>query len=284
MRKTNDVDIAEEQVVAEESPVDEAESSPEPSTPELEAAEDPPSVEEDHGLPTSSIVEAILLATDSPIGAAKIARIIGGVAAADVRQCVADLNAKYEETGASFRVDEIAKGYQILTLPEYNVWLRKLLKIRSESKLSQAALESLAVVAYRQPVIRATIEEIRGVAVGEVINRLREMNLVKIVGRAEDIGRPLLYGTTKRFLEVFGLASLDELPNAEELTPPEKQAETVEATEPEDDASPETVEAEAEAPAGETPAEEDADAAFERLAQAAQDSKNGSADEEEADA
>ncbi len=171
-----------------------------------------------------SITEAVLFATDSPVPAARIAQILGVGGAAEVKKHIESLNEKYEQQGASFRIEEIAKGYQMLTLPEYNTWLGKLLKVRRESKLSQAALETLAVVAYKQPVMRVGIEEIRGVAVGEVLQRLREMNLVKIVGRAEEIGRPLLYGTTKQFLSVFGLASLSELPKVESLTPPEKQA------------------------------------------------------------
>jgi segregation and condensation protein B len=174
-------------------------------------------------LPLESIVEAILMATDSPVGASRIAKIIGDATAGAVKSCVERLNERYEACGASFRIDEIAKGFQVLTLPAYNEWLRKLLKVRSESRLSQAAMETLAIVAYKQPVLRATVEEIRGVAAGEMLNRLREMNLVKIVGRAEVIGRPLLYGSTTRFLEVFGLASLDELPSVESLPPPSKQ-------------------------------------------------------------
>ena len=172
---------------------------------------------------TESIIEAVLFATDTPLPPARIAQIIGVGGVAEVKKHIAALNEKYSESGASFRIDEIAKGYQMLTLPEYNVWLRKLFKVRRESKLSQAALETLAVVAYKQPVMRVVIEEIRGVAVGEILQRLREMNLVKIVGRAEVLGRPLLYGTTKHFLEVFGLASLGDLPKVEELTPPDKQ-------------------------------------------------------------
>jgi len=171
-----------------------------------------------------SITEAVLFATDSPVPAARIAQILGVGGAAQVKKHIESLNEKYKQQRTSFRIEEIAKGYQMLTLPEYNTWLGKLLKVRRESKLSQAALETLAVVAYRQPVMRVGIEEIRGVAVGEVLQRLREMNLVKIVGRAEEIGRPLLYGTTKQFLGVFGLASLSELPKVESLTPPEKQA------------------------------------------------------------
>ena len=108
----------------------------------------------------------------------------------------------------------------MLTMSDFNPYIGKLLRHRQETKLSQAALETLAIVAYRQPVLRADVEAVRGVACGELLNRLRELNLIKIVGRAEDIGRPILYGTTKRFLDVFGLASLDDLPKVEELKPP----------------------------------------------------------------
>ena len=169
---------------------------------------------------TESVVEAILLATDSPLPAARIAQILGVGDARDVKKHIAALNRRYQETGRSFRIEEIAKGYQILTLPAYNAWLSKVLRARTETKLSPAAMETLAIIAYKQPVLRADIEAIRGVVAGDLINRLREMNLVKIVGRAEVLGRPMLYGTTKRFLEVFGLASLDGLPQVEELTPP----------------------------------------------------------------
>ncbi len=168
----------------------------------------------------ASVVEALIFASESPIPAAKIAQILGVGDARDVKKYVAELNARYEATGRSFRIEEIAKGYQMLTLPEYNNWLAKVLRARAETKLSPAALETLAIIAYRQPVLRADIEAIRGVAAGEVVNRLREMDLVKIVGRAEELGRPMLYGTTKKFLDVFGLASLDDLPKSEELPPP----------------------------------------------------------------
>jgi len=161
------------------------------------------------------IVEAILLSTDAPVTAAKIASILGVGTARDARHHIDALNAQYEELGLSFRVESIAGGYQILTLPAYNTWLTKLLRVRQESKLSPAAMETLAIVAYKQPCTRADVESIRGVAAGDGLNRLREMNLVKIVGRAEDLGRPMLYGTTKRFLETFGLPSLEDLPQVE---------------------------------------------------------------------
>jgi segregation and condensation protein B len=163
------------------------------------------------------VVEAILLATDTPLPPAKIAQIVGVGDAKDVRRHIAALNEQYERDQLSFRIEEIAGGYQILTLPAYNNWLTKLLRTREDTRLSSAAMETLSIVAYKQPCTRADIEIIRGVAAGDILNRLREMNLVKIVGRAEELGRPMLYGTTKRFLEVFGLASLEDLPQVEAL-------------------------------------------------------------------
>jgi segregation and condensation protein B len=166
------------------------------------------------------IIEAILFASDSPLPAARIAQLVGAGDARAVRRHVDALNQRYDENGNAFRIEEIAGGYQFLTRPQYNTWLSRLRETRRDTKLSPAALETLAIVAYKQPIVKADIEAIRGVAVGEVVNRLREMNLVKIVGRAEELGRPMLYGTTKRFLEVFGLASLDDLPQIEALPAP----------------------------------------------------------------
>lgn len=163
------------------------------------------------------IVEAILMASDTQLPAAKIASIMGTGTAKEVRKHIEALNEEYAARGSSFRVEEIAGGYQILTMPEYNTWLTKLLRVRQETKLTAAAMETLSVVAYKQPCTRAEIEAVRGVAAGDMLNKLREMNLVKIVGRAEDLGRPILYGTTKRFLEAFGLPSLEDLPQVEAL-------------------------------------------------------------------
>jgi len=168
----------------------------------------------------TSVVEALLFCADGPLPGAKISQIVGAGDAKDVRKHVEALNQRYEQMGSTFRIEQIGGGYQMLTLPQYSQWVEKLKRARAESKLSQAALETLAIVAYRQPVLRADIEAVRGVAVGEVLNRLREMGLVKIAGRAEDIGRPMLYGTTKKFLEVFGLNDLGELPQVEQLKPP----------------------------------------------------------------
>ncbi len=173
-----------------------------------------------NSLSPQSIVEAILFATDTPLSAAKITEILGQQTPREVRTFIDALNTQYQQEGRSFRIEEIAGGYQMLTLPAYNDYLSKLFSFRQESKLSPAALETLAIVAYKQPVLRADIEAVRGVQCGEILNRLRELNLIRIVGRAEDVGRPILYGTTKKFLETFGLSSLDDLPKVEELIPP----------------------------------------------------------------
>ena len=109
----------------------------------------------------------------------------------------------------------------MLTLSEFNPWLRKLLKVRGESKLTPATLETLAIIAYKQPIMRVDIENIRGVAVWELLRQLIDKGLIKIVGRAEVLGRPMLYGTSKKFLEVFGLNQLSDLPNVEELKKPQ---------------------------------------------------------------
>ena len=166
---------------------------------------------------TSGIVEAILFAADEPIAPNRIAEIAGLPGVKEVRDIVVELNGKYQQATCAFRIESIAGGYQMLTLSPFNTWLSKLLKVRSETKLSPAALETLAIISYKQPILRVDIEAIRGVACGEMVRQLCDKGLVKIVGRAEVIGRPLLYGTTKRFLQVFGLNSLKDLPSAEDL-------------------------------------------------------------------
>jgi segregation and condensation protein B len=166
-----------------------------------------------------SVIEAVLFASDEPLTPVRLANITESTTK-QVRDHIKNLNEKYEANKNSFRIEQIAGGLQMLTLSQYNYWLKKLLRARSETKLSPAAMETLAIIAYKQPVIRADIEAIRGVAVGEVIRSLSYKGLVKIVGRAEILGRPMLYGTTKKFLEVFGLNTLKDLPKIEELKRP----------------------------------------------------------------
>lgn len=176
---------------------------------------------DENELTVESVIEAVLFASDEPISAARLVDIVevGGVK--QLRKHIESLNEKYRANNNAFRIEEIAGGYQMLTLSVYNEWLKKLLRARAEGKLSQAALETLAIIAYKQPVIRADIEAIRGVACGELIRSLMYKGLVKITGRAEVLGRPLLYGTTRKFLAVFGLKSLKDLPKIEELKRPD---------------------------------------------------------------
>jgi segregation and condensation protein B len=179
-----------------------------------DAAQPAPDSELAKAAPT---VEAVLFAADAPLTAARIAEAAGLPGQLIVSKAVRLLNARYEASGAAYRIEQLAGGYQMLTLPKYHQALSRLHKAQRHTRLSQAALETLAIVAYRQPVLRADVEAIRGVSCGEVLRGLLEKQLVKIVGRAEVLGRPMLYGTTRRFLEVFGLSGLDDLPRAEEL-------------------------------------------------------------------
>jgi len=178
------------------------------------------STEEQTDLSVESVVEAVLFASDEPLTAERLANIVES-RVKQIRQHIKSLNEKYQANKNTFRIKQVAGGYQMMTLSPYNYWLKKLLRARSDSKLSPAALETLAIIAYKQPVIRADVEAIRGVAVGEIIRGLMYKGLVKIVGRAEVLGRPMLYGTTKKFLEIFGLNTLKDLPKVEELKKPD---------------------------------------------------------------
>lgn len=177
-------------------------------------------------------VEALLFSTDKPLGAGKIADILGAGDGRTVRQAVKTLQQEYEAGGRAFQIEEIAGGFQIFTLPEYHPYVMRLGKAVKEEKVSQAALETLAIIAYRQPILRADIESIRGVQCGPILRALIERGLVKVVGKSEELGRPLLYGTTRKFLEVFGLKSVSDLPQAAELLRrPEPGAATEESSE-----------------------------------------------------
>ncbi len=166
------------------------------------------------------LLEALLFSTHHPLTAGKLAELLNVTATKPIRSAIKALNEQYESTGRSFRVEQVAGGYQLLTLPEFGDTLKKFHQREIDAKLSKAALETLAIVAYKQPVLRVDVEAIRGVACGETIRSLMEKHLVKIAGRAEEPGRPILYGTTKRFLELFGLNSLKDLPQSEALAKP----------------------------------------------------------------
>jgi segregation and condensation protein B len=141
------------------------------------------------------------------------------VDAADVGTAVTELNAAYDADSSPFRVELLASGYQLLTRPQYAPWLEKIHERQARLRLSSAAMETLAIVAYRQPLTRADVEAVRGVQSGEMLKLLMERELVKIVGEHDSLGRPYLYGTTRQFLELFGLHSLTELPYSEGLAP-----------------------------------------------------------------
>jgi len=166
-----------------------------------------------------SVIEAVLFASDEPLTIARLSGIVE-TSAKQVAGHIKNLNDKYRANSSAFRSEQIAGGFQMLTLSAYNHWLKKLLRARDDRKLTPAALETLAIIAYKQPVIRADIEAVRGVSSGEIIRGLMYKGLVKIVGRAEVLGRPMLYGTTRKFLEIFGLNTLKDLPKIEELKKP----------------------------------------------------------------
>ena len=163
------------------------------------------------------ILEAILLIAKEPLSARKLAVMAGLADPTEARTLARKLNEQFDSSGHAFRIEEIAGGMQLLTRPQFANWLRRLEHAPGEELLSQGMLESLAIVAYRQPIIRAEIEAIRGVSCDEVLRQLMQRDLVRICGRHEDLGRPYLYGTSKRFLQLFGLQSLDSLPRAQKI-------------------------------------------------------------------
>jgi len=165
-------------------------------------------------------VEAVLFAADEPINSRRLAVVAGLSDAAHARRLVRRLQALYVEGDSAFQIEELAGGFQLLTRPEFHSWLARLKRTGTDLKLSGAARETLAIVAYRQPIMRADIEAVRGVQCGDMLRMLMEKGLVRIAGRHHSLGRPVLYGTTRKFLQVFGLKSLEELPNAEQLRPP----------------------------------------------------------------
>lgn len=166
---------------------------------------------------TKAIVEALLFAAEEPLAARRLAGIVEDATPALIEDLIDELDADYVREGRAFRIREIAGGYQIVTRPEFAEWVHKLHGPGSAPRLSQAALETLSIVAYKQPVTRAELESIRGVNVDGVLRTLVDRELVRVAGRAEGIGRPLLYGTTDHFLEYFGLPGLDALPRPDEL-------------------------------------------------------------------
>jgi segregation and condensation protein B len=184
-------------------------------------------------------LEAVLLIADGALSKRRLAQLATLVDAAEVTQLIDALNAAYDADESAFRIERVATGFQLLTRPQFARWLDKLHHRQSQLKLSPPALETLTIVAYRQPVTRADVEEVRGVQCAEMLKQLMDRNLVRITGHDESLGRPYLYGTTRAFLESFGLRDLKDLPMSDRLRrkePPSADADDV-TDEPDSDAT-----------------------------------------------
>lgn len=164
------------------------------------------------------IVEAALFASQTPLTARELARADDALDVRRVREALAALREHYDTDGRAFQVYQLGDGFQILTRPEFVPYLERFESVPRPPTLSRAALETLAIIAYRQPIGRIEVEEIRGVASTSVLRTLQDWELIEVTGRGEGLGRPLLYGTTARFLDHFALQSLDDLPAPEELS------------------------------------------------------------------
>jgi len=162
-------------------------------------------------------LEAVLFLAREPLTSRKLSQYANLADGTEARTLVRRLNGLYDKSGRAFRVERIAGGYQLLTRPHFATWIRRLEHVPRETRLSAPAMETLAVVAYRQPVLRADIEAIRGVSCGEILRQLMERDLVRIGGRSDELGRPYLYATTRSFLCAFGLEDLNSLPRVEAM-------------------------------------------------------------------
>lgn len=167
-------------------------------------------------LDLKNIIESLLFVSDEPLALDKLRGILETVETKEIRTALQALSDEYAARGGGFYLQEVAGGWQIRSRPEYNEWIKRLLQ-PSPQRLSRAALETLAVIAYKQPIIRVDIEHIRGVDCGGVLRQLMERKLVRVLGRREIAGRPLIYATTKLFLEMFDLKDLNDLPTPKEI-------------------------------------------------------------------
>jgi segregation and condensation protein B len=163
-----------------------------------------------------NIIESLLFVADEPLTIERLKQIIPGAETRAIREALDELAIDYETRQGGFYLNPVAGGYQIRTRPEYKEWIKRLLQPKPQ-RLSKAALETLAIIAYKQPAIRADVEQLRGVDCGGVLRVLLERKFIRVLGRKEIPGRPLIYATTKRFLEVFGLKNLKDLPTPKEI-------------------------------------------------------------------
>jgi segregation and condensation protein B len=160
-------------------------------------------------------LEAVLFLAKEPLSSRKLSQHANLADGTEARTLVGQLNRRLDESSRAFYVRQVAGGFQLMTRAKFAKWLRRLPHVPGELRLSAPSLETLAVIAYRQPVMRAHIEAVRGVGCGEILAQLLGRDMIRVSGRSDDLGRPYLYNTTKRFLQLFGLRSLDELPRAE---------------------------------------------------------------------
>ncbi len=172
-------------------------------------------------------LEAALLVADGPLSVRRLVQCAMLADVPETRKLIDQLNLAYDQTRSVFRIERVATGYRLLTRPKFAAWLDRLHQRQAELRLSPPAMETLCIIAYRQPVTRADIEAVRGVQSSEMIRQLMERNLVRITGEDDTLGRPYLYGTTRGFLEMFGITVLDELPMAKLLRPQTLAAATV---------------------------------------------------------
>lgn len=163
------------------------------------------------------IVESLLFASDRPLSVRELKVLMEDVDAKEIEEAIETLTGQYEQEGRSFQIVQLAGGYQICTRPQYAKWIQGLYRSRARSRLSKPALETLAIIAYKQPILRAEIESLRGVCVDSVLQTLLERDLIAVKGRKASVGRPLLYGTTAEFLRYFGLNRITDLPAEREL-------------------------------------------------------------------
>lgn len=157
---------------------------------------------------------AVMLLAKEPFSSRKLSQYSNLADGTEARTLVTRLNRQLDSLGRAFRIEAVAGGYQMVTRPKFSKWLRRLEYVPGEVRLSAPAMETLAVVAYRQPVLRAEVESVRGVSCGEILSQLLSRDLIRVGARSDELGRPYLYNTTKRFLQLFGLRTLDELPRS----------------------------------------------------------------------
>ncbi len=167
--------------------------------------------------PKMARLEAVLFVTDEPLSVRRLVQLATLADVEEANQLIERLNAAYDKTGSAFRVERVAVGFRLLTRRDFVFWLDKLHQRQSSLKLTPPMLETLAIVAYRQPLTRADLEAVRGVQSSEMLKQLMERELIRIAGEDDSLGRPFLYETTRRFLELYGLQTLDDLPMSDRL-------------------------------------------------------------------